>query len=68
MSQDLFYEGLEIQYKVHSGHVKFICEQYITMCVHTNKDPMRDVCILIYQDQWKNIELLSGNRTREENR
>jgi hypothetical protein len=66
MSLDTFYEGLEVRFKGKTGHIRFISDQYVTLCIHTHKDPMRDVCILIYSEQWKNIELLSGNRTSDE--
>lgn len=66
MSTDAFYEGLEIRYKHLTGHVKFVCDEYITLCIHTNKNPMRDVCVLIFKDQWKDIELMSGNRRQDE--
>lgn len=66
MSTDAFYEGLEIRYKHLTGHIKFVCDEYITLCIHTNKDPMRDVCVLIFKNQWKDIELMSGNRRQDE--
>lgn len=65
MGHDSFYEGLEIKFKSHTGFVKFICDEYLTMCIRTNPDPMKDVCILIFHEQWKNIELIKGNRANE---
>ncbi len=62
MSKDAFYEGLEIRYKHLTGHVKFVCDEYITLCIHTNENPLKDVCVLIFNNQWKDIELMSGNR------
>ena len=65
MSKDAFYEGLEIKYKGFIGHIKFISDEYLTMCIHTNSDPLKDVCILIYDEQLKDIELMNGNRMHE---
>jgi len=62
MKNTVFSEGLHIRYKNYVGHVKFVCEDYITLCIHTNPNPLKDVCILIYPNQWCNVELLSGNR------
>lgn len=62
MKDTVFSEGLPIRYKNHVGHVKFVCEDYITLCIHTNPNPLKDVCILIYPNQWNDVELLSGNR------
>lgn len=65
MNQDSFYEGLSIKYKSHSGIVKFICDEYLTMCIQANPDPLKDVCILIFHEKWKDIELINGNRANE---
>lgn len=65
MKQNAFYEGLPIRYKHYVGHVRFICDQYITMCIDTHLEPVRDVCILIFHDQWKDVQLRSGNRMDE---
>ncbi len=62
MKIDSFYEGLEVQYKEFSGFVKFVNEEYITICINTNKNPLRDVCLLVYPNQWAEVKLISGNR------
>jgi hypothetical protein len=54
-----FAEGLVVQYKTHIGTIRFICSSYITLCVnHFPEDKRRDVCILIYPDQYAHIKLL----------
>jgi len=53
-----FYQGLEIRYKDHVGFVDFMCDQYITICLKQLDHRSRDVCILIYPSQWKEIQLL----------
>jgi len=58
----IFSEGLHVRYRQHTGHVHFICEDYITICIHTNNHPLKDVCILVYPNQWDDVELLCGNR------
>jgi len=68
MSKSTFFEGLRVKYNIHVGHVKFISDEYMTLCINSNPDPMRDVCILVYANQWKNIELLSGNRNSDEDK
>ena len=57
-----FHEGLEVRYRQHTGFVNFICEKYITICVHRSEERSRDVCLLVYPQQWKEIELIHGNR------
>jgi hypothetical protein len=65
MSKPSFYEGLHIKFKDHIGYVNFISDEYITLCINSNPDPLRDVCILIYPHQWDDIELMTGNRTHD---
>jgi hypothetical protein len=53
-----FYKGLNVKYKDHIGVVDFVCEKYITICVRTLDHRSRDVCLLVYPSQWKDVELL----------
>jgi hypothetical protein len=57
-----FYKGLEVKYGDYVGDVDFISEQYITICLRRLDHKSRDVCILIYPPQWKDVELINGNR------
>jgi hypothetical protein len=53
-----FYEGLQVKYKDHIGEIEFICEQYITICVRRLEHRSKDVCLLVYRSQWKEVQLL----------
>lgn len=54
-----FDEGLIVQYKDHIGTVRFICDSYITVCVNKfPDDKRRDVCILVYKNNFNQIKLL----------
>lgn len=54
-----FAEGLIVQYKDHIGTVRFICDSYITVCVSRfPEDRRRDVCILVYRDNFDQVQLL----------
>jgi hypothetical protein len=53
-----FYQGLHVKYKDHVGVVEFICDQYITICIRRMDHRSKDVCFLVYQSQWKDVELL----------
>jgi hypothetical protein len=53
-----FYQGLEVRYKQHVGFVEFISEKYITICLRKFKDRSKDVCLLVYPAQWKDVQLL----------
>jgi hypothetical protein len=53
-----FYSGLEVRYKQHIGFVDFICEKYITICLKKFSERSRDVCLLVYPKEWKDVQLL----------
>jgi hypothetical protein len=53
-----FYSGLEVKYGQHVGFVDFMCEKYITICLSKFGERSRDVCILIYPSQWKDVQLM----------
>jgi hypothetical protein len=54
-----FTEGLVVQYKEHIGTIRFICDNYVTLCIsHFPEEKRRDVCILIYRSQFSQVKLL----------
>jgi hypothetical protein len=53
-----FYQGLEVRYKQHVGFIDFVSEKYVTICLRKFDERSRDVCLLVYPNQWKDIELL----------
>jgi hypothetical protein len=53
-----FYKGLNVKYKDHVGVVEFISDQYITICIDRLGHRSRDVCLLVYPNQWKDVQLL----------
>jgi hypothetical protein len=55
MNLDCFSENMIVKYKDHIGKIRFIGHEYITLCIGKYQ---REVCILIYPNQWKDIELL----------
>lgn len=57
MNRSSFYEGLEIKYKNYYGVVQFISDEYITMCISFGRKTMSDICMLVYEEEWKNIKL-----------
>jgi hypothetical protein len=53
-----FYQGLNVKYRDHVGVVEFICDQYITICIKRLEHRSKDVCLLVYPHQWKEVQLL----------
>ena len=53
-----FYSGLNVKYRDNVGVVDFVCEKYITICIDRLGHRSKDVCLLVYHNQWKEIQLL----------
>ena len=53
-----FYSGLDVKYKEQVGFINFVCDKYITVCIKTFNDRSRSVCLLVYPNQWKDVQLL----------
>lgn len=59
-------EGTEVYYNNMFGRVRFSCDRYTTICVRQfPHDPVRDVCIVVYPEQYSNIELAHGNHSHD---
>lgn len=58
-----FAEGLLISYKGHVGVIRFICDEYLTLCINSfPNEKRRDVCILIYKNDFEKIELFKESQ------
>jgi hypothetical protein len=53
-----FYSGLNVKYRNQIGVVDFVCEKYITICIDKSGHRSKDVCLLVYPNQWKDVQLL----------
>lgn len=53
-----FAEGLHVRYQHIIGTIRFISHEYITICIHRDVHKSKDVCVLVYRDQWKNVQLV----------
>ena len=60
-----FTEGLLVRYKSHIGVVKFISSQYITICIQTYDHKVRDVCLLVYSNDWNDIQIVNDYEETE---
>ena len=58
--------GTEVCYDNMYGHVRFVCEQYMTVCIREFPEKVKDVCILVYPTNFHKIELITGNNQHEQ--
>lgn len=55
-----FAENLEVYYEDRSGktvygHIRFICDEYVTVCINEGKYHANDCCLLFYSNQWHQL-------------
>lgn len=51
-------EGVTVHYDKYVGVIRFVGEEYLTLCVRTrSNDMVSDVCMLVYKEDWDRIEL-----------
>ncbi len=55
MKYDSFISGLHVEYKGYKGIIRFVCSQYITVCIQQFDDKVRDVCLLVYPSEWNDV-------------
>lgn len=55
--KETFSPGIEVYYKDYFGHIVFISDHYLTVCISQFESKVRNVNLLIYRDQWKHIKL-----------
>jgi hypothetical protein len=53
-----FAEGIIVQYKDWVGEVRFVCDEYISVCVRVGNNRVNDVCVLVHRSDWNQVKLL----------
>jgi hypothetical protein len=64
----MFPVGTEVKYRGQYGVVKFVDleTRTMTVCIRNFPDePVRDVCLVLYRDQFDEVELVVGNHSRQ---
>ena len=57
MPKITFAKGIEVYYRGMHGVVDFICEKYITVCICRMDHKSKDVCLLVYPEQYGEVTL-----------
>ena len=57
MKKQIFTQGIEVYYRDYYGKIAFVGNQYLTLCICEFAEKVRNVNLLIYIDQWKDIKL-----------
>ena len=57
MTKVTLTEGLKVYYQGMYGEIHFVCDHYVTVCVRKFPEKVRDVCLIVYPDQYSWITL-----------
>lgn len=57
MTKISFSEGLEVHYKDMFGIVNFIGKTYVTICIKSFEDKVRNVCLVVPPTEYNLIQL-----------
>jgi len=57
MKPPSFAKGIIVQYKDWIGEIRFVCEEYISVCVRVGNNRVNDVCVLVHNGDWNQIKL-----------
>jgi len=52
-----FSPGIAVYYQEHLGDIRFVCADYVTVCISTGETKSKDVCVIVYPHQYKDIKL-----------
>lgn len=63
----MYPEGTEVYYKGHRGIIKFSDETCVSVCIRVfPEEPVRNVCLIVYKNEWDNLILVHGNHSRDD--
>ena len=49
--------GIEVYYQEHFGIIRFVCSDYVTVCIKAGKERLNDICIIVYPHRYGDIKL-----------
>lgn len=52
-----FAVGVIVEYQNWVGEVRFVCDDYMSVCTSVGVHRAADVCVIVYKKDWKNINL-----------
>ena len=55
--KSVFAEGVVVQYRNWIGEIRFICDEYASVCTSVGVHRSADVCVLVYKKDWEEMKL-----------
>lgn len=64
-----FAENVEVYYedklgKTVYGYIRFVCDEYVTVCIKEGPVKANDCCLLFYPNQWDKLIPVVSKRTQ----
>ena len=52
-----FAVGVIVEHKNFIGEVRFVCDDYISVCTSVGVHRAADICVIVYKKDWDNVNL-----------
>jgi hypothetical protein len=52
-----FAVGVIVEHKNFIGEVRFICDDYMSVCTSVGVHRSADICVIVYKKDWDNVNL-----------
>lgn len=52
-----FAVGVIVEHKNFIGEVRFVCDDYISVCTSVGVHRAADICVIVYKKDWGNVNL-----------
>ena len=52
-----FAVGVIVEYQNWVGEIRFICDDYISVCTSVGVHRAADICVIVYKKDWDNVNL-----------
>ena len=52
-----FAVGVIVEHKNFIGEVRFVCDDYISVCTSVGVHRAADICVIVYKKDWNNVNL-----------
>jgi hypothetical protein len=52
-----FAVGVIVEHKNFIGEVRFVCDDYMSVCTSVGVHRAADICVIVYKKDWGNVNL-----------
>ena len=52
-----FAVGVIVEHKKFIGEVRFVCDDYMSVCTSVGVHRAADICVIVYKKDWSNVNL-----------